>query len=279
MKTLKQIFELKVYTYLIVVLVMLLSLSSCTKDEDTTEPKPAPTIPPASTFAMDFNDFSNIDTTAYKSGLTYNNWGWAAWNTGVWNAILTITFAVPVASFYESFNHQGVWNPSEDKWIWSYNFMAGGVVHLAELKASLVIEGVKWEMYLSKTNSYNDFLWYHGISNLTNTEGEWHLNENPSSPGEIILIEWHRNSQGTEADIKYTNVKQGAPENGGYIFYGINISNPFDAFYNIYGASADNLLTIEWNRTTKNGRVMDEAHFGNTDWHCWDEMLMDIDCP
>ena len=260
-------------------MLLILGMTSCTKYDETAESNPAPEIPPASTFAMDFNDFSNIDTTAFKSSQTYNNWGWAALNVGVWNTILTITFAIPVASFHEAFNHQGVWNPAEGKWIWSYNFIAGGVVHLAELKASSVSEGIKWEMFISKTNAFTDFLWYHGVSNLTNTEGEWHLNENPNTPGEIILIEWNRNSTGSEADIKYTNVKQGAPENGGYIFYGINTNVPFDAFYHIYGASADNLVTIEWSRTNKNGHVSDEAHFGDTSWHCWDEMLLDIICP
>lgn len=279
MKTIVKISEKPGQWILMSVMVLILGMASCTKDEDTPESKPAPEIPPTSTFAMDFNDFSNIDTTAYKSSQTYNNWGWAALNAGVWNTILTITFAVPVASFYEAFQHQGVWNPAEGKWIWSYNFMAGGVVHLAELKASVVTEGILWEMYISKTNAFTDFLWYHGISNLTNTEGEWHLNENPANPGEIILIEWSRNTTGSEADIRYTNVKAGAPENGGYIFYGINTSIPFDAFYHIYGASADNLVTIEWSRTNKDGRVSDEVHFGDTDWHCWDEMLLDIVCP
>lgn len=279
MKTISLINRKMMKSLSLIVMVLFMGTTSCTKDEDTAESNPAPEIPPSSTFAMDFTDFSNIDTTAYKNSQTYNNWGWAALNVGVWNAILTLTFAIPVASFYESFNHQGIWNPSEGKWIWSYNFMAGGVAHLAQLKASLVTEGVKWEMYISKTNAFTDFLWYHGISNLTNTEGEWHLNENPNTPGEIILIEWHRNTLNNEADIKYTNVKTGAPENGGYIFYGINTSIPYDAYYHIYGASADNLLTMEWSRTNKNGHLSDELHFGDTDWHCWDEMLLDIVCP
>jgi len=279
MKTLSKRSGIKMGFRFLAATLLVIAILSCSKDEEIPEPQPAPSIPPASTFAIDFSDYTNIDTSAYKSTQTYNNWGWSALNAGIWNVVLTITFAIPVASFYEAFNHQGVWNPSEGKWIWSYNFMAGGVMHLAELKASLVSEGVKWEMYISKTNAFNDFLWYHGLANLTNTQGEWHLNENPNNPGEIILIEWHRNTTGTESDIKYTNVKVGAPENGGYIFYGINTSSPFDAYYHIYGASADNLLTIEWSRTNKNGRVKDEDHFGNAEWHCWDELLMDIVCP
>ncbi len=279
MKTLEKISSGIFILRILVLSCFLMLVTSCTKEDESAEPQPAPAIPPVSTFAIDFSDYTNIDTTAYKNSLTYNNWGWSAWNAGVWNFLLTVTFAIPVASFYESFNHQGVWNPTEQKWIWSYNFMAGGVMHLAELKASLVPEGVKWEMYISKTNAFSDFLWYNGLSNLSNTQGEWHVNENPNNPGEIILIEWNRNTLGTEGDIKYTNVKVGAPENGGYIFYGINTNSPFDAYYHIYGASADNLLTIEWSRANKNGRVKDEDHFGNAEWHCWDELLLDMVCP
>ncbi len=264
---------------IILVLIFLLGIVfySCNKDDN--ESNPAPKLPPETSFVMDFTDFTDIDTTAmYKSSQSHHHWGLAVTNVVVWNAVLTITFVVPVAAFYESFNHGGIWDPEISAWVWSYNFIAGGVVHLAELQGSLVDEGVKWEMYISKNEAYSNFLWYWGISNSENTAGEWHLNGNPEDQEELILIEWNKNPEIGEADIKYTNVKEGAQEEGGYIFYGVNQDEIYNAFYDIYSANYDNLINIQWHRSNKNGRIRDEHHFGDFEWRCWDESLLDTEC-
>ncbi|MCF8367936.1 MAG: hypothetical protein K9G76_02750 [Bacteroidales bacterium] len=264
-------------TFLFLAMLFLI-VSSCTKEEDPVLNKTAPDLPPENSFAINFNDFSDIDTTAFKSSLTYQNWGWTATNVAVWNTVLTITLVVPVAAFYESFNHQGIYDPDTDSWVWSYNFFAGGVAHLASLHASLVSEGVKWEMYISKNNQYSDFLWYSGVSALDNTHGYWELNQNPQEPNEFIYIEWNRNLSDGTAEIKYTNVIPGNASNGSYIYYGIDESQNFDAFYNIFAIAEDNMVNIEWSRADKDGRVRDAFHFGDFDWRCWDMNLMDITC-
>lgn len=278
MKTIKTSTLKSVSLILGLSLVIALVFSGCSKDDENPA-GPAPNLPPESSFIMDFSDFTNADTTAaYKSSLSYHNWGWSATHVFIWNAVIHITFVVPVAAFYESFHHDGVWDPDVNAWVWSYNFMAGGVVHLAELQGSLVNGGVKWEMYISKNNAYSDVLWYWGFSNGTNTEGEWHLNGNPEDLEELISIEWNKNIETGEANIKYTNVQEGHEEEGGYIIYGIANNEFYNAFYDIYSASKDNLLEIQWHRTNKYGRVKDEFHFGDDDWHCWDEMLLNTDC-
>ena len=262
--------------FIFLISFILLTFSGCEKDEQT-EIKPAPQLPPETSMVMDFN-FLDGDTSAYKSTMTYQNWGRAAFSVWLWNGIITVGLAVPVAAFYESFNHEGVYDPETDSWIWSYNFNANGV-HLAELHASLVPEGVKWEMYISKSNVYNDFLWYSGTTSLNNTEAIWELNHKYNDPTPLLLIEWERDIQTNNAEIKYTNVIPGGAENGGYIFYGTDNSSIYDAFYHIYNKGMDNLAEIEWNRTTKNGRIKDEHHFGDENWRCWDENWLDIECP
>ena len=278
MKTLKNSIFHSSGLILVLFFLIVTIFIACNKDDDTVSGT-APNLPPESSFMMDFSDFTGADTTAaYKSGLSHQHWGWAATNIFVWNAVLTITFAVPVAAFYESFHHEGVWDPDVDAWVWSYNFMVGGVSHLAKLQGSLVDGGVRWEMYISKNNAYSDFLWYWGFSNGSNTEVEWHLNGNPQDLEELISIEWNKNYETGEANIKYTNVKAGAPEEGGYIVYGIANGEYYNAFYDIYSAQHDNLLEIQWHRTQKYGRVKDEFHFGTDEWNCWDEILLDVDC-
>lgn len=260
-----------------ILFVIALVFSSCTKDEDAA-PEPAPELPPEASFVMNFTDFTEADTTAYKSSDSYQNWGYSAANVLVWNVVLTVTLAVPVASFYEAFNHEGVFDPATDSWVWSYNFVANGVAHLAELHASLVDDGVKWEMYISKNNHYTDFLWYSGVSNLSNTNGYWELNKTPQTPSDFLYIEWNRDPVNGTADIKYTNIIQGNADNGSYIYYGVNEQLPYNRFYDIYSSSKDNITNIEWHNVNVEGRVRDELHFGHFDWNCWDANLLDTDC-
>jgi hypothetical protein len=243
----------------------------------------APEIPPASTFVMDFADFEqeggkrvDFDPTAAQLG--FENWGYAALNVGVWSVIITVGLAVPVAAFYESFNHE----PElldDGTFVWSYNFQVANIQHTAELHGVIMGNDVRWDMFISREGDYDDFNWYSGISTLTRTEGTWTLNKNPEEPAPFIDIEWNREPETELGDIRYTNVEPDVPQNGGYIAYAISDDEPYDASYAIYGAEDDNLIEIEWNGTTRAGRVRAPAHFGDSEWHCWDEDRQNADCP
>ncbi|MEW5925694.1 MAG: hypothetical protein AB1746_17055 [Candidatus Zixiibacteriota bacterium] len=235
-------------------------------------------LPPQSSFVMDFSDFegSLLKIDAEDQPMTNANWAFAGLNVAVWNAIITVGMAVPVASFLEAFKHEAVKQP-DGSWQWSYNFILGGV-YTARLNGKLVGSEIQWKMYLSKESEFVDFLWYEGTCNLARSEGEWTLYHSPDDPTELLLIEWHYFTTPGKADLKYTNIAPDGPENGGYIFYGIDESATYDRFYDIYNKGQDDLVEIEWDFTTKEGRVRNELHFGDTDWHCWDGTLSDVSC-
>ena len=94
----------------------------------------------------------------------------------------------------------------------------------------------------------------------------------------MLGIEWNRNLDNSTADIKYTNIAPGGPKNGDYIFYGKTTDSQLDAFYDIYNKGQDSLTNIEWNRSSKAGRVKDQRHFEDTAWRCWDNQLFDSEC-
>lgn len=269
MKSFPQLF----FKVSIVVFALVVGFASCKKEDE-----PAPEIPPESSFVMDFSDFSNSeDTLGSREVTTFHNWGYSYVNVVAWSALLKVGLAVPVASFLESFNHEAVYHPDDNNWTWSYNVTVNFVVYEAELTGYLQADSVVWEMRVTAGAQYADFLWYYGKSALNGSGGYWILQENPLNPNQLLKILWHKYSDGT-ADISYTNVRPGDPENGGYIFYGTAIQG-FDRYYNIYNKGQDNLTEIEWSSVNKDGRVSDQNHFGNTDWHCWDVTLMDIVCP
>ena len=272
---------------------------ACSEDEPTEPELPeAPQIPPLSTFLMDFDDFIGQGlvhvTPEYtvvtlpdsggflKTTLSKDNWGWAAFHVGVWNVIITVGLAVPVAAFAESFNHEPQ-QPADGSWRWSYEVTVSDDEYTAELRGEIDNFGTEWEMYISKYEDtvvvFEDFLWYFGEADLFLTEGTWTLNKDPEDPTPFVGIEWHRNLGDDPADIKYTNIVPDGPENGGYIFYGTTTDTTYDAFYHIYNKGYDNLTEIEWNRTTKDGQVKDPHHYGDQEWHCWDGDREDIECP
>ncbi|MBN2001140.1 hypothetical protein JW935_26595 [candidate division KSB1 bacterium] len=269
---------------LLIPLMAVILLVGCTK-ESTNGPEntaKAPQIPPQSTFIMDFEAFPSQQQVLLKSNgsekiLGHQNWGWAAINVGVWNTFITVGLVVPVAAFVESFNHEPELQ-ADGSWTWSYQVRAAGVLHTAKLRAQVKTEGVLWEMYISKQNAYDEFLWYSGLSNYLRTSGTWTVYKNPDEPVPCLQIEWHRNPAQKTADIRYENITPDDPENGGYIYYGVTNQSPFDAFYTIYAKSKDNLVDIQWDLTDINGRIRDPNHFGDPDWYCWDETLSDVQC-
>ena len=243
-----------------------------------------PQIPPSSSFVMNFSDLDStkapgkfLKISGIDSVGEYSNYLFSAGNVFVWNVIITVGLAVPVASFLHSFSYQATWNNQVDAWEWKYDFTVV-VVYSAKLRAKVSGNMVHWEMYISKQGGFQNFLWYSGDSHLDGTEGTWTLFDNPTSNQELLGILWHNNASNGTSDITYTNIVPGGPENGGYIAYGITTDTTYNAFYNIYNKGKNNLTEIKWKRTAMNGRVKDSLHFGNTDWHCWDVTLKNEIC-
>jgi len=251
-------------------------LSGCKKDKAENK---APSLPPQSGFVMNFSDFGKPNDTLKSSleATSYNNWGYSYLNVVGWNIVLTVGLAVPVASYVEAFNHDAVYHPDTDNWTWSYNFTAGNIPYEAVLTGTMVSDSVSWEMRVSKGIEFNNFLWYSGKSDISQTGGYWILKENPTVPNNLLKINWNKHANNT-SDIRYTNIRPGGAENGGYIFYGTT-SNTFDRFYNIYNKGLENLTKIEWSSTQRNGHVNDPHQYQNSNWHCWDANLTDIVCP
>jgi len=252
---------------------------SCEDDKTTDSQNQAPTIPPQSSMIINFDEFPDTSSGNQldNPNFTKRNWGWAAGNVAVWNSILTLTLAVPVAAFNEAFNHQPV-QQTDGSWLWQYSVTVQEELITAKLYGKTVTEGVEWKMLLTKEGSFTDFEWFTGFSNLPVTEGNWTLNKDPNSPTPFLYIEWNRNTTEGTADVKYTSIVSGSLQNGSYIHYGKTNEIPHNRFYQIYGAEENRLIDIKWNYEQHFGRVKDAIYFEDTNWHCWDDKLDDIDC-
>ena len=251
-------------------LLTVLMLTGCKPKED------APTLPPQGSMMPKFSDFYNAHRTTDSTA----TWTHASVNVLVWDVILFVNLAVPTSAFAESCKHDPKYNRKSEHWIWSYDFNWYGK-YSAALHGWYEGTNVQWEMYISKEGDFQNVLWFSGTSKTDGTGGTWTLNKDGNAPITYIGMNWSR-STATSEDIafQFTNLLVGDAGNGDYIRSGVLTNDPLrDLFYNIYDQSANNLIEIQWHHLNQNGRVKDPAHFGDTNWHCWDEMHADIVCP
>jgi len=257
--------KIRINRFLILILAISgVSMLSCEKDK-----KDAPELPPESAFVMDFSDFQDNQ----KSTPTYANWTTAVVTVGVWNTILAVTLAVPVASYIEAFNHEPV-RVDNNTWKWSYTVQVNAVNYTADLYADVFDADVNWEMYISQEGGFSNFLWYKGTCDILRTHGNWTLYVGPVSNNEFLEIEWTHDWETTTGDIRYTNVLASNEGIGDYIYAGITTDTPYNAFYDLYDNSKDNLVEINYNTVTREGNI-----YYDSLWHCWNTNLEDITCP
>lgn len=268
---------------------------------DSDYPDEAPKLPPS--FGLDTDVFSSLPDTlpssepiaqgAILASISLpgkdtissqaawgdqSHWNHASGNVLVWSAIIVTGLAIPVAAFVAAFDNTP-YREDANTWIWSYDVNIAGKKHTAELHGSYIADGVEWEMYISKEGEFEKFKWYYGESDMAGTEGFWLIKENPSTPNDLLRIDWERDPVEGTNEIKYENIKPGAPEKGGYIVTSVTNDTPYDSYWDIYNKGKDNHTYIEWNRTTEEGRVKDAIRFGGNEWHCWDANHQNIDCP
>lgn len=262
-------------------LIILLSISSCKKDNIR---KDAPQLPPVETMVIDFGELAQ---TQKSTSFEKSNWLYSAVTVGVWNTLIGTTFAVPVAAFKLAFNHQAT--KIEDlKWQWQYTVDGFTSQYTARLVGTLESTQVRWEMYITKTgiDSFDEFLWFEGTSNLDGNSGKWILYHSAEFPEETVQIDWIRES-GVVGEIIYTYVRElndarvADPFNGSTLTYGLQ-EGDFDIYVNVHAYDFQNQAFydtfIEWSRTSYIGHVKSEIFFSDTDWHCWDSQGDNVDC-
>lgn len=251
-------------------------MQSCEKEPIIDTPlTEAPSLPLEESFVMPFDGFEDNDTTK-----SFSNWVYAATNVVVWNIVLTINLAVPVASFHESFKHTPEYQ-GDNTWLWSYGFNAEGQHYTANLYGKTINpDEVEWRMLISQAGGFTDVEWYSGVTAIDNSYATWTINFNPYNPSTFIGIEYQANDGDGASTIRYTNQIPNVQENGGYIEYreALDPSMQFNRSYDVYKIEINNLLDIDWNYINNEGRVKDPQKFQDNEWHCWDNRLMDVQC-
>jgi hypothetical protein len=258
------------------ILSIVLITTGCSKDE-VGEP---PELSPMESFQMDFSYFNDPSDTlgGEKSLSQYHNWGSAFATVSAWKAFVTLGMAVPVASYTEALKQEAVYL-GENRWEWTYDVTVKMISYSARLIAERISnDEFTASMYITRSGAggFNEFKWFEGTIRYDHTHASWTIYENPEDPAALVNIDWNRDWEAETADITYTNVREGNSEYGSFISFSVDPDRDYDAAYTISISRGETF--IEWNRSTKAGRIKSQERFGDDLWRCWNGQLQNIDC-
>jgi hypothetical protein len=252
----------------------LVILASCNSDNENNQ-DPQPVMPPEYSMVPNFEDFQ---TDENQRNQTIENWFYAAVNVSVYSGILTTGLAIPVTAFKTTISQEPFYDTDAGVWTWQSDFSANSNDFSIRLTADVNDGNVIWKGTISSSaNNVNDFVWFEGNSDVNGNSGSWTLFESPQNPAAWITTEWSRNEDRSEASATFTVEKEGLLQ-GSYIIYTRDENSDLNRFVEISNTNTDDLIEIFWSSELKLGRVKSENYFNDSDFHCWDENLQDIDC-
>jgi len=236
-----------------------------------------PTMPPLGSMIIDFSNFVNLKKSSNllsdQKGTENSNWEFASAVAGFWNSLITITLAVPVASFSRAIDQDPVYLDNKT-WQWKYNVSLIGVTYTARLTGQIGTNNVIWKMYVS-SNSFTEFVWFEGTSKLDGTGGQWILNESSSSQTAFLQIDWTKTGSSV-GSIKYEYVKADS-FNGSNVQYTLTSSTSASYDVHYYNGVKFSDVDIEWNPTSHSGRVRSSDYLLG-DWYCWNDQKINVNC-
>lgn len=252
--------------------------TACTDDSETADEAPA--LPPQASLSADLGNFPQNGSGRVDGTQEKTNFLFSSVNVVFWQTTLVAGIAIPAAAFQEAFNHEFTYDKSSKLWKSEYSVQAGGKTIEATLTASRTdADLIHWEMYLTVSGQFEDYLWFTGDSRIDNTGGDWTLYAGPGQSGTLLQIDWDRNG----SDFLYSKytLTNASSRAGSYIAYGETEEAGFSHFYEVSitdTAGDDYDVEIYVNEETKVGKVKSLAYFEDELWHCWDENLDDVAC-
>lgn len=267
---------------LIMIFGLIVSLQSCMQEKGTDNPDNlvAPTLPSTEFLIIPTQEFGFVSDE--KKSSTRNdksNWIHAGVNILVWNTVVFVHTTAPIAAFGHAFNYKAEYiGDSSFEWKYQYDHQEDGVTYDVSLIGQYISDQteVAWTMYLNVQGNNEKFLWFEGIVPVGNKSGKFVFYKDPNNPKKYMELAYDKEHEFEGISIRFTNILPGDAGNGDYIEWIARNGGDYDREYDVM--MNGNLLEMEGNENTKDGRVKDPKHFNDSEWHCWDESRNNIDC-
>jgi len=255
---------------------------SCEKEVamDDFEALGPPELPAVEVFDLSLDHFEGIDAknSMPKSGnMTKWNWLHAGLNILVWNTVVVVNLATPVAALGAAFNEEAVYL-GEGVYEWKYQFTEDNESLQIKLTGTYTSteDEIAWKMSISPVGSDEEFVWLTALT--TPYESEYILYHQIEDPETYLKINHQVNANNPEEkSTRFTNIIPGDENNGDYIEYRAMPDALYNRGYDVYQSDED-FLEIELNEPAGDGRVRHPIHFGDNEWYCWDEEKEDVEC-
>ena len=261
---------------------------ACQKDFDSSpiQNQESPQLPPLESLTMSFEGWENLDTFGFHNDIeiegrsitpTFKNWYFAAVNLVVWNTAIVAHLSIPFVAFAHAFNYQAE-QLSPYKYQWSYEIDDKDTLYSVKLTAEYLLQSdeIYYELFVSQENGFSDMKFISGTSNTEFTNIKWDIYFDPYNPVPFLNVEFETDIE--NARIRYTNVIPGDEGNGDYLEARTSSDSDYNRFFDVFEASENNFIEMKWNEPSRNGAVKSNSFFGDLEWHCWDQRLMDTDC-
>lgn len=266
----------KIYRVAAIALAVSVLFVTTSCDQEPEENRPD--LPSVESLLMDFSDFDTAIGATKASGETHVHFNHAFASLVFWSGASAVTMALPVAAYGYALSQEAEYL-GDNSWKWSYDFQWNSNNYTATLTGTRINnEEFSLEMVIALASlPQQGVKWFDGVIRYDHTHATWTIYREGTT--EVLEIEWSGDFETGDASLRYTYIEPGKNETGSYIIYEYAPQEVYDASFSV-SLSAGTTL-IQWDTTSKEGRVQDEVKFGNTDWHCWDSLengLADKSC-
>lgn len=251
--------------------------ASCGDKDSDVDPGAQPAVPPSSSMAPNFDDFSNDGANGGRQ-MVVRNWLYAATSVSVYSGILYGSLVVPVTAFKLAVDQEASFDSETRMWVWEYDVsLPQQGDYSVKLTADVDGTDVAWTGYISKTGGFSDFVWFTGTSDVAASEGSWTLYEGPDKPNAWLSSDWSKSEVEGIANVTFTVEKAGNGF-GSTINYLVDVGAELDRNVNIVDTNSENTIEVFWNAESGIGKIRSEVFFANNLFHCWDSTFNDVTC-
>lgn len=266
--------------FIAMLVVVHFAMVACSDNPTETEKKDAPPLPPAESMQIDISLFTGKQQLAKAAVLAGQNFNNAAVRVLVINTLVVLTMSLPMATLAAAVSQDPTFE-NDGKFHWTYTVQQGANVVQADFAGWIDTPNQEtvWEMRVTNTRSnppLNNFLWYEGRASLTSKEGYWEVYDarQPSNSPKVLRIDWSRPAA-DKANLEFTVVMPGIPENGDKITYAVNGNERSIRFFD---SSKSQALDVFWDAQIGTGYLL-APDYNNGEKACWDEQQNDVTCP
>ncbi len=252
-------------TAIVMAVSLLIVSTSCDKEPVENRPE----LPPLESLMMSFSDFNAAIGNTKASGEPHLHFNYAFTSLAFWSGASALTIALPVAAYGYALE-QGVEYLGDNSWEWTYSFQWIGQDYTATLTATRISnEEFSLEMIIAPSATPDQgVLWFDGVVRYDHTRANWTIYKDGSI--EVLEIAWKKDFVLGDASLHYTYVEPQVLETGSYIKYEYAPLEMYDASFTV--SLSRGTTMVQWNTTSKEGRVQDEERFDDAEWMCWDSL-------